>query len=386
MPAASETLIYLDYNATTPAAAEVVDAMQPYWRSIYGNPSSSHLQGRLAHDAIEKARGQVAALAGVDSSWIVFTGGATEANNMAMIGVARSLPESRRHIIISAVEHPAIMEPAKALEREGFTLSIAPVDEYGCVRLDAFAALLRPETGLVSIMHANNETGSIQPIEDIAGLLTPKGIIFHTDAAQSAGKLPVRVHDLGVDMLTLAGHKFYAPKGVGALVRDPAMRLLPLDYGAGHEGGQRPGTENLPLIVGFGEAARLAIEEFTVRTMHMRRMRDLLHEGLRAALPNVQLNGHPLRRLPNTVNLSFPGVNARRLLASLSETVAASAGSACHSENETVSGVLGAMGISPERAAGAIRFSVGIETTEAEISRGIAAVTQVIRSGTKAVL
>ncbi|ESQ88001.1 hypothetical protein ABAC460_17570 [Asticcacaulis sp. AC460] len=378
MLSAPETLIYLDYNATTPAAAEVVDAMQPYWRGVYGNPSSSHLQGRLAHDAIEKARGQVAALVGVDPSWIVFTGGATEANNMAMIGVARSLPESRRHIIISAVEHPAIMEPAKALEREGFILSIAPVDEYGCVRLDAFAALLRPETGLVSIMHANNETGSIQPIEDIAGFLKPRGIVFHTDAAQSAGKLPVRVNDLGVDMLTLAGHKFYAPKGVGALVRNPATRLLPLDYGAGHEGGQRPGTENLPLIVGLGEAARLATDELTVRMTHMRRMRDLLHDGLRVLLPMVQLNGHPLRRLPNTLNLSFPGANARSLLASLNDTVAASAGSACHSENETVSGVLGAMGISPERAAGAIRFSVGVETTEAEIVLAIAQVTKVI--------
>ena len=364
-----EDLIYLDYNATTPAAPEVVEAMQPYWRGIYGNPSSSHLQGRLAHQAIERAREQVASLLGVDASWVIFTGGATEANNMALIGAARRLPVGLRHIVISAVEHPAIMEPARMLEREGFTLSIAPVDEMGCLKLDAFEALLLQDTGLVSVMHANNETGSIQPIEEISRLTKARGIILHTDAAQSVGKIPVSMTDLGVDMLTLAGHKFYAPKGVGALVRDPTIDLSPMDYGAGHEGGLRPGTENLPLIVALGEAARLAEAQLSHRMERMRSLRDRLHEQLLAAMPGLMLNGHPLRRLPNTLNVSLPNTNARRVLDSLKDTVAASAGSACHSDRDEVSGVLGAMGIDAEQASGAIRFSVGVETQNHDIDR-----------------
>lgn len=377
--AALERLIYLDYNATTPAAAEVVDAMQPYWRGIYGNPSSSHLQGRMAHEAIERAREQVASLVGVDSSWVIFTGGATEANNMALIGAIRRLPTHRRHIVISAVEHPAIMEPAEMLEREGFALTIAPVDDMGCLKLDSFEALLREDTGLVSVMHANNETGSIQPIEEISRLTKARGIILHTDAAQSIGKIPVKVRDLGVDMLTLAGHKFYAPKGVGALVRDPAIVLSQMDFGAGHEGGLRPGTENLPLIVGFGEAAMLAETELSPRMKHMRTLRDRLHEGLLAAVPGLRLNGHPLRRLPNTLNVSFPNANARFVLDGLKDQVAASAGSACHSDRDDVSGVLGAMGVGAEQAAGAIRFSVGVETREADIDRAIEVILSALR-------
>lgn len=286
MTSASEP-IYLDYNATTPVAPSVVEAMQPYWSEIYGNPSSSHRPGRLAHAALEKAREQVASLVGVSPEWVIFTGGATEASNLALRGFVPR--DERRHLIISAIEHPAVMEPVKAMERSGWSVSLAPVDEYGRVKLDEFERLLRTDTALVSIMHANNEVGTIQPIAEIARLAKPRGIVLHTDAAQSVGKVPVSIPDLDVDMLTLTGHKFYAPKGVGALIRHPALKLAPIDFGAGHESGLRPGTENVPLIVGLGEAARLAKEELAARTSRMQTMRDQLHQLLLERIPNLQL-------------------------------------------------------------------------------------------------
>lgn len=371
MPLPNDELIYLDYNATTPVAEEVIDAMQPYWRTMYGNPSSPHRQGRLAHDAVERARAQVAALLGVAPSWVIFTGGATEANNLALLGAARRIPPDKRHLVISAVEHPAVLEPAKALQQEGWTVSLAPVDEYGRVKLDAFERLLRPDTALVSVMHANNETGTIAPIADIARMTKQRGILLHTDAAQSVGKIPVLMPELGVDMLTLAGHKFYAPKGVGALVRSPAIALSPLDFGAGHESGLRPGTENVPLIVGLGEAARLAGDTLDQRNAHLRAMRDRLHALLQAEIPGLELNGHAIHRLSNTLNVSFPDRNAKLVLARLADLVAASAGSACHSDSQSVSGVLGAMGIAANRAAGAVRLSVGIDTTEDDVVRAV---------------
>lgn len=364
-----EEPIYLDYNATTPVAAEVIDAMQPYWREIYGNPSSSHYLGRLAHEAVERARAQVASMLGVAPSWVVFTGGATEANNIALLGAARPMPLDRRHLIVSAVEHPAVLGPAKALQQEGWTLSLAPVDEYGRIKLDEFERLLRPDTALVSVMHANNETGTIQPIADIARLTKPRGILLHTDVAQSVGKIPVLIPELGVDMLTLAGHKFYAPKGVGALVRDPAIALTPIDFGAAHESGLRPGTENVPLIVGLGEAARLTVETLDQRSRYLQTMRDQLHALLREYIPDLKLNGHPTLRLPNTLNVSFPDRSARSALARLSNVVAASAGSACHSDSNSVSGVLGAMGVAADQAAGAVRLSVGIDTKANDVIR-----------------
>jgi cysteine desulfurase len=367
-----QPFVYLDYNATTPVAPAVVHAMSAYWCGIYGNPSSGHLQGRLAHKAIEAARKHVADLVGVPPSWVIFTGGATEANNIAIIGAARNLPTARRHIIISSVEHPAIAEPAKALAAQGFDVSVAPVDETGRLRLEAFESLIRPDTGLVSIMLANNETGTIQPVADVSHLVRGRKIIVHTDAAQAVGKVHVDVDALGVQMLTIAGHKFYAPKGVGALIRDPAIHLASLDYGAGHEAGLRPGTENLPLIVGFGEAARLAAMELSARAKMMKALRDQLEQGLRAIWPGLTLNGHQAERLPNTLNVSIPGVDARELLARVGNVLAASAGSACHSDRDTVSGVLGAMGIEAERAHSAIRFSVGYDQVEADIESACA--------------
>ena len=367
MTKSPEPFIYLDYNATTPVASEVVHAMSPYWRGIYGNPSSGHLQGRLAYKAIEDARRHVADLVGVSPSWVIFTGGATEANNIAMLGAAGNLPIDRRHIIISAVEHPAIAEPAKALSAQGFEVSLAPVDETGRLRLDVFETMIRPNTGLVSIMLANNETGTIQPIAEVSRLLHARNIIFHTDAAQAIGKIPVGVRELGVQMMTVAGHKFYAPKGVGALIRDPNIPLASMDYGAGHEAGLRPGTENLPLIVGLGEAARLATAELPARSGKMAALRDKLEQRLRAIWPGLILNGHAIERLPNTLNVSLPGIHARQLLGRVGDLLGASAGSACHSDSDAVSGVLGAMGVTADRASSAIRFSVGYDQAETDI-------------------
>jgi cysteine desulfurase len=372
----ADDLIYLDYNATTPVSAEVVAAMLPYWGEVYGNPSSTHRQGRLAHAAIELARAQLARLVGVAPDWIIFTGGATEANNLALLGAARKIPLERRHIVISAVEHPAVAEPARELARQGWTLSVAPVDECGRVKMDEFERLLRPDTGLVSVMHANNETGTIQAIDEIARLTKPRGIVLHTDAAQSVGKVRVNLPELGADMLVVAGHKFYAPKGVGALVRDPSIGLAPIVFGAGHEHGLRPGTENLALIVALGEAARLADASGAQRTAYLLAMRDRLHAQLLAAIPGLLLNGHETHRLPNTLNVSLPGCEARTVLASLADAVAASAGSACHSDADAVSGVLGAMGIGAQRAAGAIRFSVGVETSAHDVDRAAAQVAE----------
>jgi cysteine desulfurase len=374
----TDKFIYLDYNATTPVASEVVDAMAPYWRGIYGNPSSGHLQGRLAHKAIEDARRQVADLVGVPASWVIFTGGATEANNIAIIGAARNLPAGRRHVIISAVEHPAIAEPVKALAAQGFDISVAPVDETGRLRLDAFKSRIRPDTGLVSIMLANNETGTIQPVAEVSRLLQGRDIILHTDAAQAVGKIPVRVPDLGIQLLTIAGHKFYGPKGVGALVRDPAIPLAALDYGAGHELGLRPGTENLPLIVGLGEAARLAATDLPMRMAKMTALRDQLEQGLRAIWPGMVLNGHPTERLPNTLNVSLAGTSAREFLARVGDILGASAGSACHSNSAVVSGVLGAMGIAADRASNAVRFSVGYDQSERDIEAACAVLASVL--------
>jgi cysteine desulfurase len=360
--------VYLDYNATTPVDPLVADAIEPYLRQHFGNPSSSHVYGRNAHLAVERAREQVASLIGAKADEIVFTGCATEANNLAIRGVARASRDRGRHLVTSAVEHPAVEQPFQRLGEDGWEVTVIPVDSYGRVDPTELADALRDDTVLVSIMHANNEVGTIQPIAEIAAITQPKGILLHTDAAQSAGKIPLSVDDLGVDLVSLAGHKFYATKGVGALYLRRGTALLPTLVGAGHEAGLRPGTENVPAIVGLGEAARLATEHRS-RGQEMRQLRDQLHERLADAIPGLLLNGHPEQRLPNTLNLSFPGADGRNLLALAAEEVAASVGSACHEEDEAVSGVLGAMGIELDRARAAVRLSIGTPTTEAEIER-----------------
>ena len=371
--------LYLDYNATTPVAPEVTDAIEPYLREHFGNPSSSHPYGRRAHDAVERARAQVAALIGANPGEIVFTGSATEANNLAILGVARALREQGRHLIISAVEHPSVAQPAAYLRAEGWEVTVLDVDGYGRVSPEVLAAALRDDTVLVSVMQANNEVGTLQPIAELAGLAKRNGVPFHTDAAQSTGKVAVDVETLGVDLLTLAGHKLYAPKGVGALFVREGTPLAPILFGAGQERGLRPGTENVPHIVGLGAAADLAQRRFPKLTDRLRAKRDALHRRLVEAIPGLVLNGHPDERLPNTLHVSFPQVSGRELLAR-TPAVAASVGSACHEETDGVSGVLGAMGVPSERAMGAVRLSIGEPTTDDEIRQAAAALVAAWRS------
>ena len=361
--------VYLDYNATTPVDPLVAQAIEPYLHQHFGNPSSSHVYGRNAHAAVERARQQVAGLIAAKTDEIVFTGCATEANNLAIRGAARALRDRGRHVITSAVEHPAVEQPCQRLNDDGWEVTVIPVDSYGRVDPDNLSAALRDDTVLVSIMHANNEVGTIQPIEEIAAITRPRGILLHTDAAQSAGKIPVVVDDLGVDLLTLAGHKFYAPKGVGVLYVRQGTALQPVLVGAGHEAGLRPGTENVPAIAGLGEAARIAAERGPRHSEQLRRLRDQLHTRLAEAIPGLLLNGHPEQRLPNTLNLSFPSADGRDLLAHAAAEVAASVGSACHEDGDAVSGVLGAMGIEADRARGAVRLSLGRTSSDAEIER-----------------
>jgi cysteine desulfurase len=367
--------IYLDYNATTPVAPEVVDAMLPFLRRHFGNPSSSHVYGRRSAAAVAEARSQVAALIGARPAEIVFTGCATEANNLALLGVARALGGAKRHLVVSAVEHPAVMAPAAWLQEQGWALTVVGVDQFGRVSPDEVGRALRPDTAIVSIMHANNEVGTIQPIREIAHLTRARGIVLHADAAQSAGKIPVNVDELDVDLLTLAGHKFYAPKGIGALYVRAGTPLRAVAAGAEQEGGLRPGTENVPGIVGLGAAATLARAGLGEVNARLRELRDRLHALLVEPVPGLGLNGHPGQRLPNTLHVSFPGVSGRALLLEAGGIVAASVGSACHSEHDAVSGVLAAMGVDAKRATGAVRLSVGRMTTEDDISRAAAALT-----------
>jgi cysteine desulfurase len=365
--------IYLDYNATTPVAREVAEAIQPFLHEAFGNPSSSHAYGRVARDAVVQARQHVADLIGAAPSEVFFTGCATEANNLALLGVARALGATKRHLVVSAIEHPAVMAPARYLAEQGWEVSVVPVDEYGLVSASALGRALRPDTALVSVMYANNEVGTLEPIAEIAAITRPRSVLLHTDAAQSAGKIPVDVGALGVDLLTLAGHKFYATKGIGALYVRAGTPIKPVLHGAEQEHELRPGTENVPAIVGFGMAAKLARERLEYASRHLKEMRDLLHARLAAGVPGLMLNGHPEHRLPNTLHVSFPEVSGRDLVGEAGSVVAASVGSACHSEQDAVSGVLAAMGFDSSRAAGAVRLSVGLMTTADDIERASSA-------------
>lgn len=361
--------VYLDYNATTPVAREAAEAAMRCMVEAYGNPSSSYALGRTAAGCVEGARAAVGELIGAQPDEIFFTGCATEANNLALIGAAHGLGDSRRHVIVSAIEHPAVMEPARHLERHGWALTVVAVDAYGRVSPAVVQAALRPDTALISIMHANNEIGTIQPISEIAALTKARGILMHTDAAQSIGKIPVDVDALGVDLLTLAGHKFYAPKGIGALYVRRGTRIRNILYGAAQERGLRPGTENVPAIAAIGAAARLARQRLPDGSRRLQELRDALHVRLLAGVPEIQLNGHPAERLPNTLNVSFPGVAGRDLLKVAEDQVFASVGSACHSEHDAPSGVLAAIGADAARARGAVRLSVGCRTTLDDVDR-----------------
>ncbi len=398
--------IYLDCNATTPVDPAVLDAMLPYLQSHWGNPSSTHVYGKTAHQTVEQARQQVAALLGAHADEIVFTGGGSEASNQALKGLAfpqlfgtsgaeraclrdalaggfgarlRGLfrrSATSLHFITTAVEHPATLRPLAFLQELGCAVTVVPVDRHGVIDFDAYRQALKRPTLLVSVMHSNNEVGTLQPIREIAEAAHAHGALVHTDAAQSLGKLPVNVDELGVDLLTVAGHKLYAPKGVGALYVRRGVVLEPLIHGAGHEAGRRAGTENVPYAVALGTACAIAGEALPQTTAKLRKLRERLWELLRSGLGDkVVLNGHPEQRLPNTLNVNFVGHVGAELLQAVPE-VAASTGSACHEGTVLLSPVLQAMGVSPELGRGAVRLSVGRFTTDEEIDRAAAALVR----------
>jgi cysteine desulfurase len=356
--------IYLDHNATTPIHPEVVEAMLPFLREHFGNPSSGHIYGQRARAAMERAREQVAGLLGAEPDEIVFTSGGTEANNLAIRGVAQL--GARRHLVTTTVEHPATAEPCGYLAQHQFEVTRIPVDERGQVQARDVRAFVRGDTALVTVMLAQNETGTLMPISDIARLAHAQGALMHTDAAQAVGKIPTRVDDLGVDLLSVAGHKLYAPKGIGALYLRRGTGLAPLVLGAGHERRLRPGTENVPYIVGLGQACELAGRDLVAESDRQQGLRDELWQRLRREIPDLRLNGHPDQRLPNTLNVCFPRVSGSAILAAAPD-IAASTGSACHEGGETASGVLLAMGLDASVALGAIRLSLGRSTTHAQI-------------------
>lgn len=373
------TPIYLDYNGTTPLAPEVIAAMRPFLEIEFGNPSSSHWYGIAPRQAVEKARRQVAGLLHCAPDEILFTSGGTESNNHAIKSVVRLMKGRGRHIITSAIEHPAVLNVCRFLETEGVETTVLPVDDDGRVRVRDVEAAIRPDTILISIMHANNETGVIQPISEIADLAAKHDILMHTDAAQSVGKIQTDIRDLKVSLLSVAGHKIYAPKGIGVLyVRHP-LKLEPFCHGAGQEGGRRAGTENVLGIVGLGAACEIAAARLEQNQLHMQRLRDRFHDGLKARLDGMRLNGHPEWRLPNTLNISFYGVEANRLLEEIGLEVAASAGAACHSDTVEISHVLKAMRIPENWAKGTLRFSVGRMTTENDIERAMVVVVNGVR-------
>lgn len=355
--------IYLDHNATTPLLPEVVEAMMPYLKEHFGNPSSGHVYGRRTHQAVETAREQVASLIGSHPDEIVFTSGGTEANNFAITG-ATDL--SRNVMITSVIEHPAVLNPLRELEKSGTEIHRVGVDAAGRLKFEKFTEPLHSRVRLVTVMHSNNETGVLQPIAKIARAAQQIGALVHTDAAQSVGKVPINVHDLSVDLLSIAGHKLYAPKGVGALFIRRGVTLHKFMNGAGHESGRRAGTENVASIVALGKACEVAQHDMNTTTRQMIALRDQLYTTLCAAIPDIQLNGELAERLPNTLNVRFPGVSGQALL-NVTPSVAASTGSACHAGHESASAILLAMGLDSPEALSSIRLSLGRLNDEAQI-------------------
>lgn len=363
--------IYLDYNATTPVDLKVLKAMLPYLKEHFGNPSSGHQYGKDAKQAIDLGRQQVADLVKADTSEIVFTSGGTESNNHAIIGTALANMEKGKHIITSEIEHPAVLKTVQYLqERFQFKVTYLPVDKYGLVSSSDVEKAITSETILITIMHANNEVGTINPIEEIGKIAKEKNVTFHTDAAQSCGKIPVNVNELNVGLLTIAGHKLYAPKGIGALYVRNGTKLDKFIHGAGQEQGRRAGTENVPYIVGLGCACEIASNNLNNYGQNIKALRDRLHRNILDGLgkERVKLNGHPEKRLPNTLNISIKGIIGENLLAQIPE-IAASTGSACHAGSTKPSAVLLAMGLTREQALGALRMSIGRWSTQREIDK-----------------
>ncbi|MGD9401505.1 MAG: selenide, water dikinase SelD [bacterium] len=369
--------IYLDYNATTPIDPRVADAMMPFIREHFGNPSSGHAYGVAARKAVDRARAQVAALLGCEVYEVIFTSGGSESNNFAIKGAAHAYRSRGNHIITSAVEHPAVTEVMKFLEGEGYRVTYLPVDDYGLVDPARVEEAITPATILITVMHANNEVGTVEPIGEIAAIARSRDIIMHSDCAQSVGKIPVNVGDLKVDLLSIAGHKIYAPKGVGALYVRSGVDLEKQIHGADHEMNWRAGTENVMEIVGLGEACAIVKESLESHAGHMRRLRDRLEAGLLEHFPDARINGHGEKRLPNTLSISFRGLEANTVLSEL-RGVAASAGAACHTDRVEVSSVLEAMRVPLEFAMGTIRFSVGRFTTAVEVDRALEEIAGVV--------
>jgi cysteine desulfurase len=372
--------IYLDYNATTPIDPRVAEEMIPFLRHHFGNPSSSHVLGRRTRAAVDKARGQVAALLEAEPANIIFTSGGTEANNHAIIGAALAGQDRGRHIVTTAVEHPAVSDVCRHLESRGFSTTYVPVDEFGRTDPDRVAAAFTDQTVLVSVMHANNEVGTLQPVAEIAALARARGIMSHSDCAQSTGKIPVTLEGLGVDMISVAGHKLYAPKGVGLLCLRSDVEIPNLMFGAPHEHGRRPGTENLLEIVGLGMACDLAAADLDEEAVRLSALRDRLQAGLLETFPSARVNGHPTLRLPNTLSISFPDLTAAAIIKQMPD-VAVSAGAACHGDGGvTISPVLAAMEVPERLALGTIRISVGRMTSDAEVTAGLVAITRAVRA------
>lgn len=373
-------MIYLDYAATTPVHPEVIEAMQPFFAERYGNPSSLHVFGQQARKGLEAARETVAAVLGARPQEIVFTGGGSESDNLAIAGVMRANATRGRHLIISAVEHSAVTACARALEKEGFEISVAPVSSHGALDLRRFESLVRPDTVLVSVMLANNETGVIQPIRQLSDMLKARGVLLHTDAVQGVGKIPAKVNELGVDLLSLSAHKIYGPKGIGALFVRAGTRIEPIIHGGHHEHGLRGGTAAVPLAVGLAKALELVESERDNEMPRLRALRDMLETELLRALKGVVVNGKGAERLPQISNMSFEGVNGERLLLNLdAKGVAVSTGAACTTGVEEPSHVLTAMGLPRDLAFGSVRFSLGKWTTDRDIRDAVDAVIACVR-------
>jgi cysteine desulfurase len=375
--------IYLDYNATTPIHPQVKEAMLPYLGEHFGNPSSGYTYGQTAKEAVARGREQVAGLVGSASEEITFTSGGSESDNQAIIGTALANIDKGKHIITSRIEHPAVTNTCRYLEEKlGFRVTYLPVDGYGLVSVEDVRKAISDDTILITIMHANNEVGTIESIEEIGEAARERGIMLHTDAAQSVGKIRVDVNQLKVDLLTIAGHKLYAPKGIGALYIRKGTRIDPYIHGAGQESGRRAGTENVPYMVGLGAACGIVGKSLPDGEKKTRHLRERLQAGLEKGLgkERVQLNGHPEKRLPNTLNVSIKGVVGEELLGRIPE-IAAATGAACHAGSTEPSGVLLEMGVERETALGALRLTVGRWSTEEEVDRAVGLIVERVKSG-----
>lgn len=371
--------VYLDHSATTPVHPEVLEAMLPYYKEKFGNPSSIHEYGRVAKTALEEAREKVAKLFNCSPYEIYFTSGGTESDNLAIKGVAFANKKKGKHIITSSVEHHAVLESCKFLKKEGYEITYLPVDQYGFVDPDDLRKNIKDDTILVSIMHVNNETGTIQPIEELVRIAKEKGVYFHTDAVQSAGKIPIDVGKLPVDLASISGHKIYGPKGVGAIYIRKGTRIIPLSHGGHHERSRRAGTENIPGIVGLGKATEMVLKDMDKHNKHLKNLTETFFKKLKETVKDIQLNGHPEKRIPSTLNISFKGVEGESIILSLDmKGVAVASGSACTSGSLEPSHVLSAMRIEPAVAQSSIRFSFGRENTIDDVDYTLSVLPEII--------